>query len=419
MMIPADMPQPPLIDQPIALALIGAGNRSRTVYAPLFSSLAPWVRLVAVCDPVRDHADALANRLGVPAFYSIHELVAARPMEAALVVTPIPSHHAISCYLSAHGVHNLVETSMASLLSQAREMVATAREQQVVLRIAENFFRFPFDRIAKRIDATGFLGPVKRLTSFHDHVGYHNNSRWIVFYGAHPVAVQALEHTMPVAPHYEAAHRFHDHETFRARFFHFPDDRLVTDLAGNIKGLLGRYPRPGYTEIDAARGTIVHQARGAWQGTAEVRSCSDEALRQGAVADGVFPVVDHYEDRHWLSTVVDLPIGRVEYVNPYRPTEHVPHVTASYGACLMDHVVDFAGAVRGVRDSEYTAEDALMAMAMEVGARESALRGGERVGLPLAGELIAEDQARRALHEKYGVDPLDIEGMLAISYPRP
>jgi hypothetical protein len=39
--------------------------------------------------------------------------------------------------------------------------------------------------------------------------------------------------------------------------------------------------------------------------------------------------------------------------------------------------------------------------------------------LPLAGELIAEDQARRALHEKYGVDPLDIEGMLAISYPRP
>ena len=243
--------------KPLEIALIGAGNRSQTVYAPIFKELAPWVRLVAVCDPVKQNADALAERLDTQAFYSLQALVQSQSVEAALVVAPIDVHYASSAYLSAHGIHHHVETSMCSLLSQAQEMVKQARDNKVVLRIAENFFRFPFDRIAKEIDKTGFLGPIKRITSIHDHTGYHNNSRWLHFYGAYPEAAQAIKHTMPTAPHYEAPHRFHTDETFRAHFFFFPDDRLVTDMAGNIKGMLGRYPRPGYTELNGARGTIV------------------------------------------------------------------------------------------------------------------------------------------------------------------
>ena len=61
-----------------------------------------------------------------------------------------------------------------------------ARDSRAILRIAENFFRFPFDRMMKLIAADGFIGPVKRLTCWHDHTGYHNNSRWIHFFGAHP-----------------------------------------------------------------------------------------------------------------------------------------------------------------------------------------------------------------------------------------
>jgi hypothetical protein len=85
----------------------------------------------------------------------------------------------------------------------------------------------------------------------------------------------------------------------------------------------------------------------------------------------------------------------------------------------MGHVADFARAVREGAPSEYTDEDALMAMMMEVAARESALRDGERLDLPLTGDLEVEHQMRKSLKEKYGVDPLDMEGMLAISFPRP
>jgi predicted dehydrogenase len=407
------------LQQPLDIALIGAGRRAQTVYCPLFAALRPWVRIAAVCDPVRENADAVAGRLGAAAYSSIFDLVRDRPMEAALVVTPIDSHYPISCYLSAHGIHNLVETSMCSLLAQGRAMIRVARERGVVLRVAENFVRFPFDRIARQIAATGFLGDIGRLTCLHDHLGYHNNSRWISFYGAYPESVQAIAHRMPVAPHYERPTRFHEHEAFGARFYRFPGDRLATDLAGNIKGLLGRYPRPGYTEIDGARGAIVRYMTRPWHADAEVRYCSDEALQHGGVADQIYPIVQTTKDGVWHSTHVDLPVGRVEYVNPYRPTE-AADVSARdyYGAVVMDEIVDFARAAREGAPSLYTAEDALMALMMEVGARESVLRDGARVPLPLDGDVEAERRTRTALRTQHGVDPFDVEAMLAISYTR-
>jgi predicted dehydrogenase len=415
------------LNPPLELALIGTGNRAQTVYAPLFEELRPWVRLVAVCDPVKAHADAMADRLDVAAFYSVRDLVKAHPMEAALVVAPVDIHYPIACYLMEHGIHCHVETSMANLLMQAQTMVETAQRRQVILRIAENFFRFPFDRIAKKIVDNGFLGAVHRLTCFHDHTGFHNNSRWIAFFGSHPQSVQAIKHTMPVTPHHEDVHRFHTSETFRAHFFTFPGNRLVFDAAANIKGLLGRYPRPGYTEIDGAHGAIVRQASEAnnparaWGSEAEVRYCSDRVLQTRAIADQIFAIHHTSENGCWASSYVDLPTGRVEYVNPYRLTQ-VPPAHASrdyYAVAVIDHIVDFARAVRGVASSEYTDADALMAMMMEVGTRESALHDGTRLALPLSGELESESVERAALHKKNGIDPMDLEAMLEYAAPRP
>ena len=416
------------LNPPLDIALIGTGNRAQTQYAGLFDELKPWVRLVAVCDPVQENADAMAERLDVATFYSVRELVKARPMEAALIVAPVETHYPLSCYLMTHGIHCHVETSMCNLLMQGQAMVQTARDNNVTLRIAENFFRFPFDRIAKAVDKTGFLGEIKRLTCFHDHTGYHNNSRWIHFFGAHPRGVQAIRHTMPVIPHNEAAHRFHTTETFRAHFFTFPGNKLVVDQAANIKGLLGRYPRPGYTEFDGARGTIVREATNqidpnrSWHGAGEVRYCSDAVLTTRAIADQILPIQHQVEDGWWTTTYVDLPAGRVEVRNPFPKPANAGAIHGSrdyYTASIMDHIVDFAATVRGVKTSEYTDEDALMALMMEVGTRESALRDGERLDLPLDGELTSEEEMRAALREKHGIDPMDVEGMLEFALPRP
>ncbi len=85
----------------------------------------------------------------------------------------------------------------------------------------------------------------------------------------------------------------------------------------------------------------------------------------------------------------------------------------------MDHLVDFALAVKGLRDSEFTAEDALMSEMMEIGARESNLQEGRRIKLPIAGDLESDAIERDKQRKQFGCDPLDVEAMLAVSFPRP
>ena len=43
----------PKLDDPVKVALIGAGNRASTIYQPLLPSLKDWVEVVACVDPVK------------------------------------------------------------------------------------------------------------------------------------------------------------------------------------------------------------------------------------------------------------------------------------------------------------------------------------------------------------------------------
>lgn len=404
-------------DVPVRVALIGAGNRSRTIYKPIIDALAPWVTLVAVCDPVHKHADALSDALSVPAYYDIRRLVADGIIEAAIVVTPVESHHSISVFLSSHGIHNLVETSWCNLLSQAREMISTAENNATVIRVAENFFRFPVDRFAKVVRSSGCIGKISRVFCYNDHTGYHNNSRWIAFTGRHPVSVQCVRHVMPTKTFHHMPQRVYDKEAFEARFFVFPEDLLIADQAANIKGFLGRHPRPGYTEWQGSAGTLVSRGTTEMAALMELRICS---VDDSPWVDAVLPVVNECEKGQWARTYCEDPRCYLEYVNPLRTTEAVEHVRSDfYGICVMEPIVDFALAVRRVKESEFDEKDALMSLMMEVGARESAVQQGALITLPIDGDPETDRAVRESLRGTIGVDPLDVDGMLSVSFPRP
>lgn len=439
------MSTPIVPNEPLKVALIGTGFRATDIYSPLFSSLAPWLVIVAVCDPVKENADRMANKLNVRAYYDIHNLVKDRPMEAAIVVTPVESHHSISVYLSSHGIHNITETTWCSMLIQAKEMIDTARKNNVIVRVAENFFHFPIDRFAKAVRDSKYLGEIKRIFSYNDHTGYHNDSRWIVFAGHHPVWVQSIEHAMNTGEFYSTRERYHNKENFHARYFQFPNDFMVIDQASNAKGFLGRLSRPGYTEWHGERGTLVHQStfkvfkvykyykdgsivdgdRVGWGSETELRYCSDdsfgahEPFRTGGYADHVSHVKNEYEGHNWIRTYAETPLGTLQYVNPHRPSQRSVHFLDEYGSAIMAHLIDFVLAVRGLQPSEFNEQDALMSLMMELGARESVRQEGKRIALPLDGDLETDQLIRASIKKKYGIDPLDVEGMLSISYPKP
>ncbi len=425
----------PIPSAPLRLALVGAGARAQTIYQPLWESLKPWCVPVAVCDPVASNGQKLAAALGVPCYADIRKLVKDRPMDAALVVTPVPSHHSISVFLSSNGIPNHTETTWASMVCQAKEMIRAARENKVIVRVAENFFRMPIDRFAQTVRDHGYLGRIGRVVSYADHTGYHNNSRWIAFAQCHPKWVQCVEHTMAHPAFYSMPQRRHEQESLKARFFHFTNDLLVMDVgSGHVKGHLGRHPRPGYTEWQGERGTLVHRAgvSAGWGGEqTELRYVSDAKLAPaqeaagnlngGGTADVITPVIHESTGDVWTGLHADTPAGRIAYVSPLSTHAKMGKVNSRdwYGVAVMDHVVDFVLAVKGLRDSEFTAEDALMSDMMEVGAHESALQEGRRIKLPIEGDLEADALTRERERKQFGVDPLDVEAMLAVSFPRP
>lgn len=440
---PSAISHPPLAipHSPLRLALIGAGTRARDVYQPVWESLKPWCVPVAVCDPVAENGQKLAMALGVPYYADIRKLVKDRPMEAALVVTPIASHHSISVFLSSNGIHNHTETTWASMVCQAKEMIAVARKNKVIVRVAENFFRMPVDRFAQTVRDSGYLGRIGRVVSYADHTGYHNNSRWIAFAKCHPEWVQCVNHDMAHPAFYSQPQRRHEKETLTARFFHFSNDLLVLDVgSGHVKGHLGRHPRRGYTEFQGERGTLVSRVPGPHWGdlpdnlTTELRLVSDAKLAPaqeaagnlwgGGMADVVTPVVYDENGHVWAGMHADTPTGRIEYINPLAPYVKVAGDSpwwkhGWYLGAVMDHLVDFALAAKGLRDSEFTAEDALMSEMMEIGARESNLQEGRRIKLPIAGDLESDAIEREKQRQQFGCDPLDVEAMLAVSFPKP
>jgi len=423
-----DLPKP---NQPVRTALIGTGHRASTIYQPLLPSLADWIEVVACCDPVRENCDAAASALGARPYHDVRELVRDGLAEAALVVTPVPSHYAYSVYLSSHGIHNMCETSWCNLVGQGREMIRVAREHGVVVRVAENFFRFACDRFALAVRESGFIGRIGRIFSYADHTGYHNDSRWVRFFG-HPVWAQAIEHAMDTPSFRSMPHRFHTGEHFRAHFFAFDNGAMVIDQLANAKGWLGRHPRPGYTEWQGERGTLIHRARdpqkgdgGFTPGSMQLRRCSDAGMDAEhqvstihSIADELVEVVCEDDGNSWTRTYADTSAGCLEYVNPLRCRDF-SNPRRDYGPSAMAHLVDFALAVRGLRQSEFDAEDALMSLMMDVACRESAQNEGRRVALPLTGELEADAQMRRSLAELYGVDPMDVVGMMSVNYARP
>lgn len=410
---------------------MGAGRRAWGVYFPILAKLGKFFQVVAVCDSLAEHARQAGQELKAPAFTSLRELVKARPMEAVLAVTPPESHHAVSLFLSAHGVHHVSETPMACSLQQCRQMIEASRRNGVVLHVNEQFFRQTLIAFARRIIEAGVIGPIGRATWYHGHTGYHNNSIWQVLAGGRPRQVNAIRHVMPIRRHLDGAGRWQEREAFNLRLMHFESGLLVTDAAGNIKAAMGRYPRPGYLEIDGTEGAIVAQAYddrpAPWTGRAEVRLVAPEDLERGAYAQS-YPIeritmvghrvniterLEHDQEETW-SLRCRLPDRVLEYVNPM-----LEHGIASGGlGSIAQCLLDFHRQVRQKAAAEFPLEFAIGSAEMESAFARSAELGGAPVNLPFDEPSRAEQQALAEQRKQFGVDPMDGEAMLDVAFPK-
>jgi predicted dehydrogenase len=136
--------------------------------------------LVAVCDPVRARADAVATKFSVPAVYDINDFLARKDIDAVSVLTPSGLHpqHVIAC--AKAGKHVVVEKPMALRLQDADDMIRACDVAGVKLFIVkQNRFNVPVVKAREALDAGRFgkliLGTV-RVRWCRDQAYYDQDS---------------------------------------------------------------------------------------------------------------------------------------------------------------------------------------------------------------------------------------------------
>ncbi|MCG8451307.1 MAG: Gfo/Idh/MocA family oxidoreductase [Pirellulales bacterium] len=115
----------------LRLAVVGTGHLGR-IHARLAAGLEE-VQLVAVVDSEAAAREHVASETGAQPLSDCRDLFGR--VDAAVIATPTQSHFHVAQELMQGGLHLLVEKPLAASLSEAEEMVALARRQQLVLQV--------------------------------------------------------------------------------------------------------------------------------------------------------------------------------------------------------------------------------------------------------------------------------------------
>lgn len=118
-------------EKTIKFGVIGAGKIG-TFHTRTLAKM-KGVTLVGVCDPDLMRAQKLAWEYNATPYSKMEELVS--QIDAVIIAAPTPLHHEIGMYCLEHGVHTLVEKPIAVTLDQARDLIRTAKQHNLVLQV--------------------------------------------------------------------------------------------------------------------------------------------------------------------------------------------------------------------------------------------------------------------------------------------
>ncbi|MER6098999.1 Gfo/Idh/MocA family oxidoreductase [Streptomyces sp. NPDC001728] len=168
----------------VRVGLIGLGNRGNGMIG-LYLAL-PWVRVVAVCDPVREKAERAAAKVvaagqPAPAVYTHGEedyenLCARSDIDFVHVATPWDSHFAIARAAMLNGKHVGVECPIAMRLEELWELVDLSEQTRRHCMQLENCC---YGRNELRVLRMAHAGKFGRL--LHGAGAYNHDLRGLMF----------------------------------------------------------------------------------------------------------------------------------------------------------------------------------------------------------------------------------------------
>jgi UDP-N-acetyl-2-amino-2-deoxyglucuronate dehydrogenase len=161
----------------LRFAILGCGRIAKRHAELLGTGQIDGARLVAACDRVPEHVDAISKQYGVAAFYSLDDLLEQPGIDVVSVLTPSGMHPQHAIAVANSGRHVVVEKPMALRLQDADAMIRACDEAGVMLFVVkQNRFNVPVTKAREALDAGRFgrlvLGTVRvrwcRDQSYYD-----------------------------------------------------------------------------------------------------------------------------------------------------------------------------------------------------------------------------------------------------------
>ncbi|MBW8806105.1 MAG: dehydrogenase [Catenulispora sp. 13_1_20CM_3_70_7] len=145
-------------DGKIGLGVIGCGGFG--LFALQNFVQVPGVKLMAMAGTAREQALTAAKRFGLPDVGEVDDLLADPDVDLVYIATPPFLHHPQAMAALTAGKHVIVEKPMALTVAHADEMIAAARERDLLMTTnLMQRYNPMYDSISGVID-TGALGDV-------------------------------------------------------------------------------------------------------------------------------------------------------------------------------------------------------------------------------------------------------------------
>lgn len=141
----------------LGVGVLGCGGISNYHFPALVT--VSEARLVAVCDPNKEKAEAAAHKYGAERWYVNHmDLLQDPEVEAVLVLTPNHTHRDLAIAAAGHKKHVMMQKPFARTVTEAQDMIAAAEKEGTQL-IPSFMHRFIVEtREAKRYFDAGYIG---------------------------------------------------------------------------------------------------------------------------------------------------------------------------------------------------------------------------------------------------------------------
>jgi len=181
----------------LKIAIVGMGGIGNT-HARVYQE-DPLAEIVAVCDIIKQRADAAAERYRAPAFYSVKDMLAAgiRIDAASMCTAGVENggdHYVPTMELLGAGIPALGEKPISNEIEKGREMVALAKQKHLPYAINLNHRFTPAALRAKEWVDGGRLGKLHILNMTMWINNPNETSPWFHLRALHPHSIDVMRY---------------------------------------------------------------------------------------------------------------------------------------------------------------------------------------------------------------------------------